>query len=92
MARAISEGGRIELRIDPAEKAILARAAALEHTDVTGFVLRTVLPAARAVIERMERLPLSERDSQRVLDLLENPPAPNDRLRRAAADLADNER
>lgn len=92
MARGISEGGRIELRIDPVEKAVLARAAALEHTDVTGFVLRTVLPVARAVIERAERLPLSERDSQRVLDLLENPPAPNDRLRRAASALAGNDR
>lgn len=92
MARGISEGGRIELRIDPAEKAVLARAAALEHTDVTGFVLRTVLPAARAVIEREERIPLSARDSLRVLELLENPPAPNARLLRAGAALADNER
>lgn len=91
MARGVSGGGRIELRIDPAEKAVLARAAALEHTDVTGFVLRTVLPAARAVIERAERLPLSERDSLRVLDLLENPPSPNDRLRRAASALAGND-
>lgn len=91
MSRSISAAGRIELRIDPAQKALLARAAALEHTDVTGFVLRTVLPAARAVIERAERLDLSERDSVRVLDLLENPPAPNDRLRRAAAALSDHD-
>ena len=92
MPRAISDVGRLELRINPTEKAILARAAALEHTDVTGFVLKTVLPAARAVIERAEHLPLSARDSLRVLELLENPPAPNDRLRRAAAALADNDR
>jgi uncharacterized protein (DUF1778 family) len=73
MARAVSETGRIELRIDPADKAVLARAAALEHTDVTGFILRNILPAAREVIERSERLVLSERDSVRVLELLHLP-------------------
>jgi uncharacterized protein (DUF1778 family) len=36
------------------------------------------------VIENAERLALSERDSLRVLALLENPPAPNEKLRRAA--------
>jgi len=92
MAKSISTAGRIELRIDLTQKALLARAAALEHTDVTGFVLRTVLPAARAVIERAERLDLSERDSARMLELLENPPIPNDRLRQAAAALSDNDR
>ena len=39
------------------------------------------------MIERAERLILSERDSMRVLDLLENLPAPNDRLLRAAKSL-----
>jgi uncharacterized protein (DUF1778 family) len=92
MARAVSETGRIELRIDPADKAVLARAAALEHTDVTGFILRNILPAAREVIERSERLVLSERDSVRVLELLENPPPPSPRLLRAARSLSENDR
>ena len=35
-------------------------------------------------IAESERLVLSERDSLRVLDLLENPPAAPDRLRRVA--------
>jgi uncharacterized protein (DUF1778 family) len=43
-----------------------------------------MLPEARAVIENAERLALSERDSLRVLALLENPPAPNEKLRRAS--------
>jgi uncharacterized protein (DUF1778 family) len=84
MARAPTESGRIELRIKPREKALLSRAAALEHEDLTGFILRTVLPAAERIIERTERLELSERDSLRVLELLENPPKPSARLRRAA--------
>jgi len=39
---------------------------------------------ALAVIERAEHLALSERDSLRILDLLENAPSPTSRLIRAA--------
>ena len=78
------EGGRIEFRLPAEDKAVLARAAALMNMDLTAFILGKMLPEARAVIENAERLALSERDSLRVLALLENPPAPNEKLRRAA--------
>ncbi|MCA3422108.1 MAG: DUF1778 domain-containing protein [Roseomonas sp.] len=78
------EGGRIEFRLPAEEKAMLARAAALMNMDLTTFILRKMLPEARAVIENAERLALSDRDSLRVLALLENPPAPTGKLRRAA--------
>jgi uncharacterized protein (DUF1778 family) len=42
------------------------------------------LRAAKAVIEKADHVPLSGRDSVRVLELLENPPAPNAKLRAAA--------
>ncbi len=87
MPRAVADLGRVEIRIDPDVKAKLARAAALEHMDLTAFILRAALPAAQSVIERAERIALTERDSLKVLDLLENPPAANSRLRRAAARL-----
>jgi uncharacterized protein (DUF1778 family) len=38
------------------------------------------LLAANGVIEEAEHVQLSERDSMRVLALLENPPAPNSKL------------
>ncbi len=84
---AIEDNGRVALRVRPEVKATLVRAAALEHTDLTDFILRNVLPAAQSVIERAELVQLSERDSLRVLDLLENPPAPNAKLRAAARAL-----
>ena len=84
MPRAHSDSGRIELRLRPEDKAVLTRAATLERLDLTGYILRTVLPQAAAVIAREEHLRLSERDSLRVLDLLENPPAAPARLVRAA--------
>ena len=49
---------------------------AIKHTDMTDFILRHALEAARKVIKQAEHLCLSERDSLRVLDALENPPAP----------------
>lgn len=75
----------MNLRVRPEEKATLMRAAALKNTDLTGFVLRPALREAKTVIEEAERLTLAERDSLMVLNLLENPPAPNARLHAAIA-------
>lgn len=84
MPRTHSDSGRIELRLRPEDKAVLTRAASIERLDLTGYILRNMLPQAEAVIAREEQLELSERDSLRVLDLLENPPAAPARLIRAA--------
>lgn len=67
---------RIELRTTKEEKRLLASAAAYERLDVTSFIMRNMLPTARDVVDRAERIVLSERDSRRVLELLENPPKP----------------
>jgi uncharacterized protein (DUF1778 family) len=75
---------RIELRATKEEKRLLATAAAHERLDVTSFIMRTVLPAARDVVDRAERIVLSERDTVRVLELLENPPEPTPALLAAA--------
>ncbi len=52
------------------------RAAALERLDLTSFILRAALPGAKRTIAEAEHLTLSERDSLRVLDLLNSPPDP----------------
>lgn len=82
---AIDDNKRLQLRVRPEQKARLMRAAALQNTDLTDFVIQNALRQADAVIEEAERTPLSERDSLLVLDLLENPPKPNARLRAAIA-------
>ena len=84
---AVEDNSRMSLRIPAGEKAILLRAAALRRTDLTDFVRQHSLNAARAVIQEAEHLELSQRDSLRVLALLENPPKPNARLRAAARSL-----
>lgn len=81
---AVEDNSRMSLRIRPADKALLLRAVAYEHTDLTNFVLRNAMQAAKAVIAQAEHVLLSERDSLRVLDVLENPPPPNAKLLAAA--------
>ncbi len=75
---------RIELRATKDEKRLLATAAAYQRLDVTSFIMRAALPAARDVLDRAERIVLSARDSKRVLELLENPPKPTPALKAAA--------
>ena len=84
MPRPVTDSGRIELRLRPEDKATLTRAAAIKRLDLTGYILGAVLPQAKADIDDAERLELSERDSLRVLELLENPPPAPERLVRAA--------
>jgi uncharacterized protein (DUF1778 family) len=84
---ALDDTDRMNLRIKPEIKSRLMRAAALRHTDLTDFVTQTALREADTVIQEAEQLKLSVRDSLTVLELLENPPAPNDRLRAAIAAL-----
>lgn len=83
----IDDNKRMNLRISPSAKAKLVRAAALRQTDLTNFVTQSALREAEAVIREAEVLEVSERDHRRILDLLENPPAPNARLLAAARAL-----
>ena len=75
---------RIELRATKEEKRLLATAAAHERLDLTSFIMRSVLPMAREVVNRAERIVLSERDTVCVLELLEKPPKPTPALKAAA--------
>ncbi|MGA7710981.1 MAG: DUF1778 domain-containing protein [Rhizomicrobium sp.] len=75
---------RIELRATKEEKMLLASAAAHERLDVTSFIMRSALPEARKIVDRAERIVASERDTTRILKLLENPPKPTPALLAAA--------
>ncbi len=84
---AVEDNSRMSLRIRSEEKTLLLRAVALQHTDLTDFVVQHAIRAAKNVIEESEQVQLSGRDSLLVLDLLENPPAPNAKLLAAAQGL-----
>jgi uncharacterized protein (DUF1778 family) len=75
---------RIELRASREQKRLLAAAAAYGRLDLTAFVMRNTLPAAEEIVARNERIALTGRDTVRILELLEHPPAPPAALRAAA--------
>ncbi|OWO81372.1 DUF1778 domain-containing protein [Photorhabdus luminescens] len=80
----VETNDRMSFRIASEEKSLLIRAAAIQHTNLTEFVIRNVVSAARKIIDENERLELTEKDSLYILDLLDNPPAPNNKLMAAA--------
>lgn len=91
MARsAVEDNRRMQLRMNQTNKARIARAAAIQHMDLTQFVTGAALREAETVIAEAEAVRVSARDFTRILELLENPPAPNARLRAAIAALPDN--
>ena len=82
--RAASRTDPIVLRVTKEEKRLLAAAAANEGIDLTSFILRSALPVAREAVGGLAYILLSERDTARVLELLENPPKPTPALLAAA--------
>ncbi|PDT01008.1 ABC transporter [Rhizobium chutanense] len=84
---AVEDNERMSLRVAASAKAKLVRAAALRNTDLTNFVTQSALREADAVIAEAEVIKASERDYGRILELLENPPQPNERLLAAAGAL-----
>ena len=84
---AVNTNNRLALRVRAADKAVIMRAAALAQTDVATFILRTARREAQSVIDEHERFKLTERDSRHVMRLLEDPPAPSAKLRKAARAL-----
>lgn len=74
---------RIGARVPHEVYETLRRAASLSGATVNQFLVQAALKEARAVIEREEVIRLSARDWHSLLDLLENPPAPNPALQAA---------
>lgn len=86
----IEDNKRLQIRISTANKARISRAAAMQGMDMTQFVTQSALREADAVIERYERIEVSERAFARILELLDNPPEPNAKLKAAIDALPDN--
>lgn len=67
---------RLDIRLPPEEKRVLARAAQLEGVKVSQFILAPALERARRVIADAEQVTVSAKSYRDVLDALANPPQP----------------
>ncbi len=74
---------RLGFRVDGHTKELIERAAQLERRKVTEFCLAALTDAAHRTITQHETLVLSDRDRKVFFDVLVNPPAVSERLKRA---------
>lgn len=77
---------RLEARIRPEDKRSLERAAEISGRKLTDFVVTAACEAARETIQRYEGMALTDaRDRKAFVAAMLSPPAPNTKLRAAAA-------
>ena len=83
MAVTRCQRSRITIRAPQEVQDTLEQAAQLQGATLNQFVVQAALSEARRVIERDRVIHLSSVDAAFLLNLLEKPPAPNTRLRKA---------
>ncbi len=76
---------RISSRVTKPVRKTLEEAAALSGATLNQFVVQAAIKEAHAVLERERFIHLSRRDAEVFFKALKNPPAPNARLKKAAA-------
>ena len=75
---------RIDLRLNEDDKHMIEEAAAMTNQSISQFMVSTASAHAAEVIDQHRRLLLNEESWNLVMDAISNPPAPNDKLKRAA--------
>ena len=79
---------RLDLRLNPADKARITRAADLRGVPLSAFVRDAVLREAESVMAAELTVTLSAEESRRFLAALDKPFKPNAKLKKAMADAA----
>ena len=75
---------RLEARVTPEQKKMIARAAALRGSSVTEFVVASAQQAAADAIKDFELLTLHDEARDVFVNAVLHPPAPNEAARNAA--------
>jgi len=81
MSRTAVRNERIELRANAETKAILERAALLQHKTLSAYLLDSALQKAKSDLRESEIITLNERDRDKFFSALISPPAPNEALK-----------
>jgi len=76
---------RLEARVSRETKTLWERAAAVQGRKVTEFVVSSASEAAHRVLRESEMSSLTRLDRIAFVEALLNPPAPNEKLRKAVA-------
>lgn len=73
---------RIDLRANIQQKSTLEKAAELKHISLSSYILSTSLKQAQIDLTKNDTLVLSNRDRDLIMMALDNPPEPNDALKK----------
>lgn len=73
---------RIDFRANSDQKLLLERAAELNHVSLSSYILTSSLKQAQSDLAENEIFVISDKDRALVMDALENPPEPNEALRK----------
>ena len=83
-AQETGRGARLEARVSTTQKNLFQQAAALSGRTLSEFVVDSAQQAAARVIEAHETIRLTRAEQEAFVTALLEPPAPNERLQRAA--------
>lgn len=82
---AVTKDDRLQIRVDPAEKRLLERAAAASHLSVSAFVVQSAAANAAAVLAERQLIELSPEAAAAFSEALDAPATVNERLASALA-------
>jgi uncharacterized protein (DUF1778 family) len=77
------KGERLQIRVEPGEKALLERAAAAAHLNVSAFVLQSAAFRAEELLAERQSIRLSPEAADAFSLALDRPASVNDRLANA---------
>lgn len=77
-----TRASRLDIRTTPKAKEIIENAAHFLGVTTSAFILECAMERAARILEQAQTIHLNKSESQRFLDLLENPPEPNENLKR----------
>ena len=84
IARRSLKGERLEARVTPEQKQLIARAAALRGSSVTEFIVASAQQAAADTVKDFELLTLHDEARDVFVNAILHPPSPNEAARKAA--------
>lgn len=77
-----SRAARLDIRTTEAAKSAIEHAANFLGITTSAFVLECAVIRASQILEQASTISLNAKESKRFLDALENPPEPNENLKR----------
>jgi len=80
---AITKDERLQIRVDPAEKRLLERAAEASHVSVSAFVVQSAAMRAEEILTERQTIRLSASAAELFTHALEQPARVNERLAKA---------